>query len=117
MIVRPEGGGWRGRRAPLVTLVHDAAHGFSLMWFREDDALPPQEREMISRADPAAMAEPVPHRTEEVRPRGSFVDGEAALAVLRDFERDPMTLSGAVDWLPYDNVPERARPGINAVGP
>ena len=103
--------GW-GRGAPSIGCAYDPLFGYSLLWGRKDKNLPVKQRAMMSVGTARFMAVPVDHRIEEVRPRGSFVRGEVLLRVLQDFDRDPMVLSGAVKWTPYEDVPESARPGI-----
>ena len=101
-----------GRGAPSIGCAYDPRFGYSLLWTRRDPNLAVKYRSMMSVANPRTMAAPILHRIEEVRPHGSFVTGEVALRVLQDFDRDPMVLSGAIEWMPYEDVPENARPGI-----
>ena len=101
-----------GYDAPSIACAYDPLFGYSLVWAREDKNLPVKQRDMMSVSNARLMAVPVLHPIEEVRPRGSFVRGEVLLRVLQDFDRDPMVLSGAVKWTPYEDVPESARPGI-----
>lgn len=100
-------GGMRG--GPTLGVVHDPVRGFAMEWNRPGPTLPMRERHMLSVADPAAMHVPVPHPAEEVQPQGAFLTGDVALRVALDFDRDPMVLSGAVGWMPYEDVPESAR--------